>query len=328
MYYPPQYDTGRPGRPRRLVLTLAPPVLALLGLLLLYAVFRDRLPGRAYVSGWEPRWAPDWDDWLSLVAQYTGVIEVALLVGFAQYWRWPELQRWMAACSVAMGVSAATGNGVAMTALIDAAGPATPPSWKVPAEIVATVLGGAAGWWLSGPLPPTPWARTAPPPGVPLLPLTPAQRAVYAVSTWHRAPLLQGAALLALAWFWAPHFSSSWQPPTMAALLGVFLVLQTRTRLRVDGRGVEVSLPWLGGLRRALPYDAVLFAAVRSRGSGTGPGGLIGGSKGWGYVSGRGPVLALRLTDGREFLYSTRDAETAAALVNGALTRARGTTGC
>ncbi|MGI5160478.1 hypothetical protein [Microbispora sp. CA-102843] len=153
-----------------------------------------------------------------------------------------------------------------MTALIDSAGPAALPAWEVPAEIALTLLGGAAGWWLSGPLPPAPGARTAPPPGVPLLPLAPAQRAVYAVSAWHP--------------------------------------------------------------RSPVPYDQVLFASVRPRTSGMRTGGMIGGSRGWGYVSGRGPVLALRLTDGREFLYSTRDAETAAALVNASLARARGGAGC
>ncbi|MEN3536138.1 hypothetical protein AAH991_13565 [Microbispora sp. ZYX-F-249] len=327
MYYPPQYDTGRPGRPRRLVLTLAPPVLALLGLLLLYAAFRDRLPERAYVSGWEPRWAPGWGKWLQSLALSIGVFEVVFLAAFAHYWRWPGLQRWTAATSVAVAVSIATGNGVGVTTLIDSAGPAALPAWEVPVEITLTLLGGAAGWWLSGPLPPAPGAHTAPPPGVPLLSLAPAQRAVYAVSAWHPRSLLQGAVMLAFAWFGFFNLSRSWQGAALMGLLGLIAVLSARTRLRIDGSGVEVSLPGLGGLRRAVPYDTVLFAAVRPKASGRGLG-MIGGSRGWGYVSGRGPVLALRLTDGREFLYSTRDAETAAALVNGALTRTRGAAGC
>ncbi|KAB8183752.1 hypothetical protein [Microbispora catharanthi] len=217
---------------------------------------------------------------------------MASVAMFMHYGRWPELQRWVTASSLAMGVSMGASNGFAVTALIDAEHPVPRQVWATPAEIA------------------------------------PSQRAVYAVTTWHRAPLLQGTAFLALAWFWAPDFSSSWQPPTMAAILGVFLILQARTRLRVDGRGVEVSLPWLGGLRRTLPYDAVQFASARPRGPGMGPGGLIGGGKGWGYVSGRGPVLALRLTDGREFLYSTRTADTAAALVNASLACVRGAAGC
>jgi hypothetical protein len=222
----------------------------------------------------------------------------------------------------------AAANGFAVAALIDAEGPVPRQPWATPAEIALTLLAAVLGWWLAGPQPPAPPAAGTPPEDVPVLPLTSGQRAVYAVSTSQRMPLLQGALCLVVAWFWASHLSVPWQPATLAALLGVFLVLQARTRLRVDDRGVEVSLPWLGGLRRALSYDAVLFASARPRTSATGPGGLIGGSKGWGYVSGRGPVLALRLTDGREFLYSTRDAETAAALVNGALTRTRGAAGC
>lgn len=323
----PQYDAGRPGRTRRLVLTIAPPLLAFLFLLLLYAVFRDRLPGRAYVSGWESRWAPGWGEWLRLLAFNTGVFGVVLLVMFRHYRRWPELQRWVATASVAVGVSMAAGNGLAVTALIDSAGPAAPPSWEAPAEIALTLLGGAAGWWLSGPLPPAPGARVAPPPGVPLLPLAPAQRAVYAVSAWHPRSLLEGAVMLAFAWFGLYNLSRSWQGTVLFLLMGLAAILSARTRLRIDGDGVEVSLPGLGGLRRAVPYEAVLFASVQSKASGGGLG-MIGSSRGWGYVSGRGPVLALRLTDGREFLYSTRDAETAAALVNGALTRARGAAGC
>ncbi|GIH61024.1 hypothetical protein [Microbispora siamensis] len=327
MYDSPLHDAGRPGRPRRLALTVAPPLLTLLLLLLLFAVFRDRLPGRAYVSDWEPRYAPGWGQWLRSAALSIGVFEVVFLAAFTHYWRWPELQRWLVTCSVAMSVSMAAGNAVALTALIDSAGPTAPPAWEVPAEIALTVLGGAAGWWLTGPLPPAPGARTAPPPGVPLLPLAPAQRAVYAVSAWYPRSLLQGAVMLAFGWFGLFNLSRSWQGATLMALMGLIAVLSARTRLRVDGRGVEVSLPWLGGLRRVVPYDTVLFASVLPEASGRGLG-MIGSSRGWGYVSGRGPVLALRLTDGREFLYSTRDADTAAALVNASLARARGAAGC
>ncbi|MEV4323676.1 hypothetical protein AB0J37_15710 [Microbispora rosea] len=323
----PQQDAGRPGRPRRLVLTVLPPLLALLFLLLLFAVFRDRLPSRAYVWGGEPRYAPGWGEWLRSLALSVGGFEVVFLAGFTHYWRWPGLQRWLVVCSVATSVSMAVGDGVAVAALIDSAGPATLPAWQVPAEIALTLLGGVAGWWLAGPLPPAPGARTAPPPGVPLLPLAPAQRAVYAASAWYPRSLLQGAAMLAFGWFGLFNLSRSWQGATLMALMGLAAILSARTRLRIDGSGVEVSLPGLGGLRRVVPYDTVLFASVRPEASGRGLG-MIGGSRGWGYVSGRGPVLALRLTDGREFLYSTRDAETAAALVNASLTRARGAAGC
>ncbi|MEO3874817.1 hypothetical protein ABGB18_39035 [Nonomuraea sp. B12E4] len=45
---------------------------------------------------------------------------------------------------------------------------------------------------------------------------------------------------------------------------------------------------------------------------------------GWRLVNGKGPVLALSLADGRWFIYSTKEAETAAALINGWLNRERG----
>jgi hypothetical protein len=326
VYDVPQHDAGRL---RRLILTAAPPFLIPLVPLLLVVVFRHRLTDQALnAAGWSPVLSAGLRRWWTDALFIAGVAEVAFVAMFMHYGRWPELQRWVTASSLSMGVSIAASNGFAVAALIDAEHPVPRQAWATPAEIALTLLAAVAGWWLAGPLPSVPRAAGTPPPGVPMLALTPDQRAVYAVSTWHRAPLLQGAAFLALAWFWAPGFSPFWQQPTMAALLGVFLVLQARTRLRVDGRGVEVSLPWLGGLRRALPYDAVQFASVRPRTSATGPGGLVGGGKGWGYVSGRGPVLALRLTDGREFLYSARDAEAAAALVNTTLTRMRAGTGC
>ncbi|MEU6410673.1 hypothetical protein [Microbispora sp. NPDC046933] len=325
MYDVPQHDAGRL---RRLILTAAPPFLIPLVPLLLVVVFRDRLPDRAYVPDWAPDQASGWSQWLSTHIWPVGLFEVVYFSMFMHYRRWPELQRWVAAFSFGMSVAMAATSGFAVAALIDSDGPVPQPSWAGPAEVAIALLAGIGAWRLAGPLPPAPAAVGAPPPGVPVLPLAPGQRAVYTASTWQRLVLLQGAAFLGLAWFSAFNLSRSWPGTAMAGLVGVFLVLQARTVLRIDGRGVEVSLPWLGGLRRALPYDAVQFASVRPRGSRTGPGGLVGGSKGWGYVSGRGPVLALRLTDGREFLYSTRDAETAAALVNASLARARGAAGC
>ncbi|MEU8177101.1 hypothetical protein AB0C14_29860 [Microbispora hainanensis] len=326
MYDSPQHDAGRL---RRLILTAAPPFLIPLVPLLLVVVFRHRLPDQTLdAAGWSPDLSAGLRRWWTDAVLPAGLGEVLFVAMFMHYGRWPELQRWVTASSLALGVSKGASNGFAVAALIDAEGPVPRQAWATPAEIALTLLAAVAGWWLAGPPPPRPTATGTPPPGLPMLSLAPGQRAVYAVSTWHRAPLLQGAMFLALAWFWAPYFSPFWQQPTMAAFLGVFLVLQARTRLRVDSRGVEVSLPWLGCLRRALPYDAVQFASARPRTSATGPGGLIGGSRGWGYVSGREPVLALRLTDGREFLYSTRDAETAAALVNASLARARGADGC
>lgn len=313
---------------RRLILTLASPPLILLVPLLLFAVFRDRLPHLAYVPGATGEHGSEWGRWLRMALFPIVFAEVVFVAMFTHYQRWPELQRLLAVFGFSQSVLAAAGNGVAVAALIDADGPASQPSWAIPAEIVLAVLAGIAAWRLSGPLPPTAPAYGTPPPDVPLLSLAPGQRAVYAVSGWNRLTLFQGAVFLALAWFSAPDFAERWQATTIAALLGIFLILQARSRLRIDGRGVEVSLPWLGGLRRAVPYEAVVFASVRKKTSGRGLGGMLGGSRGWGYVGGGGPVLALRLTDGREFLYSARDAEAAAALVNGTLTRMRAGTGC
>ena len=144
---------------------------------------------------------------------------------------------------------------------------------------------------------------------------------MFAVSTWSWRKLRKGTMILLFMVLAVSVGAGGWQGVVGLGLVAVFEMLQVRTRLQIDGTGVEVTLPWLGRLRRAVPYTACV--SPRSGPESGARLGLIGGSRGWGYVNGHGPVLALKLTDGREFLYSTRDAETAAALVNGSLNRAR-----
>ncbi|MEW9532927.1 hypothetical protein [Microbispora sp. NPDC049125] len=317
-------DPARPGRLRRLILTAAPPLLILVVPLLLTAVYGGRLPERAYVGSWArfPEYAPTWERWIGTHAYPFAIFTVWYAALFARYWRWPELQRWMAVISLALSVSTAASSAVSLATLIDASGPVPEPAWATPAEVLATLLAGAAAWLLAGPLPAAPVAHATPPAGVPVLALAPGQRAMYAVSTWSGRKLLQGALFLAAAWLGAFNFSDAWQGTALLALTGGLELLQARTLLQIDDRGVELTLPLLGRLRRLVPYATVRFAAVVPRASSSGLG-LLGGRRGWGYVSGRLPVLVLKLTDGRDFLYSTRDAESAAALVNATLSRVR-----
>ncbi|MBP2703834.1 hypothetical protein JOL79_08450 [Microbispora sp. RL4-1S] len=316
------HDPARSGRTRRLVLTLAPPVLMVLVPLVLVAGFGGRLPARAFVEGASPQYASTWSRWVGMHLYPAVLFGGSWAVFFHRYWNWPELQRLLATLSMAFGVSLAVTEGIHVLTLVGAHGPVPTPGWAVPAEVTAAAGAALAGWRLSGPLPPPPEAGAAPPPGAPVLSLAPGLRAVYAASTLSRRRLLYGLAWLALAGLQAAGGSSVWQGATFFAVAGVAEVLQARTRLRIDAGGVEVALPWFGGLRRIVPFTAVAYAEALPAASGRGLG-LFGSSRGWGFVSGPGPVLALKLTEGRPFLYSTRDAGTAAALVNGMLSRIR-----
>jgi hypothetical protein len=316
-------DPAAPGRIRRLVLTVASPLL-IFAPLLIVALYGEHLPDRAYLDGWEgsPAYAPTWDGWASMHRFTLVYMEVTCVALFLHYWRWPELQRWVATGAFAFGLSRAASNALDMVTLLDAPGPVPVSAWRILAELAIVAVAVLLGRLLAGPLPAPSEASTAPPRQAPALALTPESRAMFAVSTWSWRKLRKGTMILLLMVLAVSVGAGGWQSAVGLGLLAVFEMLQVRTRLQIDGTGVEVTLPWLGRLRRAVPYTVVSFAEVRPAESGARLG-LIGGSRGWGYVNNRSPVLALKLTDGREFLYSTRDAETAAALVNGSLNRAR-----
>ncbi|MET9069045.1 hypothetical protein [Streptosporangium sandarakinum] len=315
-------DPARPGRIRRLAVTVAAPLLVPAVSYPLVAWYGTRLPDRAYLDGGRPEYASTWDGWLS--GQFHGFLIVGAfcVLVFVHYWRWPGLQRLTATLLAAVCAARAVSDGARVTLLIDAAGPVPQPTWLLGVELAALVIGGLLGWVLSGPLPAPLTTSDPPPPAAHAMALTPEQRAVFTASSWMRWPLLGGTVSLCLA---ALVFVWDGERPELAVILalnGLFTMLQTRVSLQIDRNGVHVTFPLLGNLGRSVPYATVRFAEVRSTTSGARLG-LFGGSRGWGYVGGRGPVLALVLADGREFLYSTRDAETAAELVNGALARER-----
>jgi len=317
-------DPAEPGRIRRLVLTAAPPLLIVAVPLLVLSLYGGRLPDHAYVKGWDdPSAYPSrWNGWTVNLIFSLVYFEVFSIGLFLRYWRWPELQRWLVTFSFACGVFVPLSGALETFMLFDATGPVPVPTGLIVAELALAALAGLLGRLLAGPLPAPPEASAVPPPQAPALALTPESRAMFAVSTWSWRRLWRGMGFLVLAVFLVSVGSDAWQGPVLVGLIALFEMLQVRTRLQIDGTGVGVTLPWLGGLRRTVPYTVVRFAEVRSDASNARLG-LIGGARGWGYVNGHGPVLALKLTDGREFLYSTRDAETAAALVNGSLHRAR-----
>lgn len=322
----PRYpDHAAPGRPRRLLLTVAGPLLLLVVFMVMVAQYGERLPGRVHVHNWviDTERAATWQDWLS--QPLWGVVvwfEALFVVSFLYHWHLPQAQRVLVAGSFVVGVAVPVSGALWLLELADTPGAVARPAWHLVVEIVATAGAVALGWRAAGPLPSAPVVTAAPPPHAPAMALGPVQRAMFVTSAWSARGLLVAVVLAAVAVWAAFDGSSAWQGTAGLALWAVFEAAQARTRLQIDDSGVTVSVPWLPSLRRTLPYRMVRFAEARSEA----PAGryrLDDGRMGWGVVGGKGPALVLSLSDDRHFVYSTREAETAAALVNGCLSRER-----
>ncbi|MFD8534397.1 hypothetical protein ACFV0L_44005 [Streptosporangium canum] len=318
-------DHAAPGRLRRLILTAAPPLLLLVVLMALVALYSGHLPDRVYVDNWgiDTKDAATWQGWVS--QPLFGVMmwaEALLVISFLRYWRLPQVQRGLVAGSFLISLSGTVSGALWLLELVDAPGAVPRPAWHLAVEITAAAGALALGWVAAGPLPPAPVATTAPPPHAPTMTLGPWQRAMFVTSAWSARRLLVAAVMAALTAWAVSNGFGGWQGVALLALLTIFEAAQARTRLQIDGSGITVRLSWLPALHRTLPYPRVRFAEARSEA----PAGrykLHDSETGWGIVAGKGPVLALSLSDDRWFVYSTREAETAAALVNGWLSRQR-----
>ncbi len=324
----PRYpDHAAPGRLRRLALTIAVPLFLLVIPMTLVTLYGELLPDRVHIQNWavDTRRTATWQDWLSQPLWAVVVwFEVLFFLSFLRYWRLPQAQRVLVVGGFLIGVAVPVSGTLWLLTPAGAPGAVARPAWHLVVEIVATAGAIALGWVAAGPLPSAPVVTAAPPPHAPTMALGPMQRAMFVTSTWSARRLLI-AAVLAVVTVWAVfNGSNAWQGTAILAACTVFEAVQARTHLQIDGSGVTVKLPWLPPLSRTVPYRMVRFAEVR----GEAPPGryrLDDGTAGWGVVGGKGPVLALSLSDGRWFVYSTREAETAAALVNGWLSRERRT---
>ncbi|MEU7856214.1 hypothetical protein [Nonomuraea sp. NPDC049141] len=317
-------DLAAPGRLHRLILTAVPPLLMLIVPTVLVGIYGGRLPDRAYVDSWATttEYAPTWEDWVSQHRFSLVLFEAALLVPFLRCWRLPQAQRAMVILSFVVGVSVSVSGALWLMTLLDAPGPMPRPAWHLAVEIAATVAAAVLGYLAAGRLPSPPEATAAPPPHTPAMELGPSQRIMFVTSSWSARRLVVAAVLGAVTALSVDNFSDAWQGTALLALWTIFEAAQTRTRLQIDASGITVRPSWLPVLRRTVPYSSVRFAEARSEPP---PGRykLDDGEAGWGVVTGKGPVLVLSLTDDRRFVYSTRAAETAAALVNGWLSRQR-----
>ncbi|MDH2428745.1 hypothetical protein [Sphaerisporangium sp. TRM90804] len=314
-------DHAAPGRLRRLVLTAAGPLLLLAVPMTVVALYGERLPDRVHIQNWaiNTRDAATWHGWVS--QPLWGVMvwfEALFLLSFLCNWRLPQVQRGLVVGSFVIGVAVPVSGALSLLAPAVAARPA----WYLPVEIAAMLGALALGWVAAGPLPSAPVVTATPPPHAPTMALSPGQRAMFVTYAWSKRKLLVAAVLAAVTALTVSNGSSAWQGTAWLALWTVFELAQARTRLQIDGSGVTVRLPWLPALRRTVPYAMVRFAEARSEAP-PGKYKLEDREAGWGVVSGKGPVLALSLSDDRWFVYSTHEAQTAASLVNGWLSRDR-----
>ncbi|MGV9303502.1 hypothetical protein ACWDLG_09040 [Nonomuraea sp. NPDC003727] len=320
----PSTDFAAQRRPRRLVLTVLGPLLVFIVPMLLVGLLGERLPDRVTVNHWsfDTRIEFTWRDWSAQPVFGVMVwMEALLVITFLRYWRVPVVQRLLVAIGFVVGLTIPVAFMTWSLGLVDVLGDAAPPGRPVTVEIAGTLGAFALGWMAAGPSPAHPEARSAPPPHVNAMAIGPWQRVMFVTSAWSVRSLLIGALLAAAAVWVAVQAYTGWLGVALLALWTVVETAQARTRLQIDGSGVTMTLPWLR-LRRTVPWARIRFAEARPEA----PAGrykLDDREHGWGAVSGRGPVLVLSLADDRSFVYSTPEADTAAALVNGWLIRQR-----
>jgi hypothetical protein len=323
-----EYRASR-GRLRRLALLLVPMVVASGVPWLLVSRYEDRLPDRAYVEGWSrvgPRYADLAPTWSSWSAGWLYCLLFALVLA-AMFWRlrqWPQLQRMLVAVSWVFGGIAVAEAASGVFSLLDVNGyPQQPAAWWYGGlGALVGLLGGGVGWVLAGAAPPLREAADPPAPDLPVRSLGPTERAMFSETVWSAkaravgvALLVCGPAVLLLDLYWSG----------MAVILlvqGLGMVLQAKARIQVDGVGLLLTLPLLGRAGRRVAYRHVRHAEI-VEGFPAGGWGLADNKRHWGYVTGRGPAVVLRLTDDRPFIASLRDPATAAALINGQLARER-----
>ncbi|SDL84041.1 hypothetical protein [Nonomuraea jiangxiensis] len=314
-------DFAAAGRIRRLVLTAAGPVALVALSLTLIAILAGGLPQRIHlVSGAiHTEAVGSRPVWSSQPLYGTAVwLEGLLIFTFLRSWRVPSVQRVLVALSFVLGLAVPVTGVLSVLEKGDLLKGALWPGWRV-AEIVAVLVAACLGWLAAGRLPRAAEVTAAPPSQAPALPLGPFQRVMFVTYMWSWRRLLIAGMLAALTAWVMSDGGNGWLAPGACGLLTLYEAAQVSTRLQIDASGITVTPRWVPALARRIPYGMVRFAEVRSEP----PRQADDRADGWRMVSGKGPVLAVSLADDRWFLYSTKEAETAAALVNGWLNRER-----
>ncbi|MEV8098087.1 hypothetical protein [Kitasatospora sp. NPDC085879] len=316
----PALPLPRPTRPSRtaVVLTVLPPAAAAAAVLLVYARLRPRLPEPLAVhfsgsgaDGTLPAWR-----FLTAAVGLIAITGAALARPVLTGGHPPRAGRAL----LAGGWAAAALLGSLCT-LVPAANAdaARAADARLPGLAVAVCCGGAALAGAVGLLVGGPVVRPAPQPVAPPVPVPVELTAGEAVS-WSRtvgSPLLRtlGPALLGLAAVLLVAGAGAGALPI--AVVGAAATAVGRVRVTVDRRGLTVGLPLVRRPWLRVPLERIAAADCREvRETGVfGDEGYRSGPGRSGLVLRAGEAVALRLTDGREFVVAVPDAATAAGLL-------------
>ncbi|MET9295927.1 DUF1648 domain-containing protein [Streptomyces sp. NPDC003077] len=321
----PRVPVPPPGGPARAGLTVLPFVLAAASLGALYAAVRDRLPDRMATHFEMSGTADDFVSTSGFVGVAVGMIMIFGVVFGGLTVAGARAGRPRTVVTFGYGLAGLLGYlmGAVLLSNADVADPATVhmPVWQIGPGLGAGLIAAAAGWALAGrdpSAPPAPDSGTAP-----RLPLGPGEAAGWSRTMTSRALVVvaaleaAGALALGLAGLWTGAACLL----TGTALIGAF----TSVRVTVDRHGLTVSSSLVPRPRRRIPLARVAEAGSR-------PVSARADFGGWGYrvregksgvILRSGESLALRLTDGREFVVTVDDAAIAAALLNTLADRAR-----
>lgn len=231
--------------------------------------------------------------------------------------RW-RLRRWLITIGAAVSSFVAAIWLTTIALSVDVLDPlqAPPPTWHIPAMLVAV-----GGWTLlayaaCGAPPLQPAATGRPAADLPRVPLPPGESSWTERSSarhgwWLLAPLLALAGLMA---WWL----NVWVASPVLFAVGL-LVLTMVNRLTIDRRGIHVGFgPW-GRPRVTVPAREIAGAVETTvRVSEWGGWGyrLHPDMRGRGLITRSGPAIRVELSGGRYFVASTQDPATAAGLVN------------
>jgi hypothetical protein len=316
----------------RLVVALAPVVLAAMSAPALVLALRDRLPDQAYGTGGYT----DSESWGTIAT--LPLVWAAVVVGLvtSAVLRAPAHGGTRLSVALASPIAVATATFVAGTVgrNLDraAAAPGPEPLWAQSpvAEVVllvAALLGGLVDRAVREP---PPVATSRPGAASPRLNLGSAEVAVWTRTVRSAPTLVVGTVTTAAiaAFLAATTGPSEWIGVVLLLLVALRTLAGSWVRIRVDAERVAVVQPLLRRSLIAVPLRQVAAARVRRLQRGEfGPFayGLVDAGRVFGHRSRReGEVLALLLADGREFVATTADAATAAALVTTLLERRDG----
>ena len=311
---------------RRVILTVAPPLLVLGATGPIYASLAHRLPERL-ATHFGPGGAADGfttpDHFVSSSSLVLGVLS-ALLVVFVVLTRTnPRGQRFLVAGSFVLSAMMGLMYGMVALSNLDVTDPtsARAPGWLLPLTLLVAAAAGTMGYLLAGHVPNP--ERTEPVPhDVPRIALAEEERASWSQAVVTRSTLLAGVVVVVFGV--AQTVAFGWES-VFVTLPGLILIAASSIRVIVDARGLTLRpslIPWP---RKRIPLSEIMVVHVQDINPRKDFGGWGYRSKGTasGLVVRTGEAIVVELTDNGTFVVTVDDAHTAAALLNTLAERAR-----